>query len=335
MVDVFLSENVQLGADWLSEIKLALNRADIIIVLFSRASQGRPWINIEAGYGVMAEKLVIPVCHSGLAKDRLPVIYGLRQGLNLTDRSDVLKLLETIAAATPARRLLVHDKQQVVDDWMDIISRAAAQTPTHVVRADSPIVVWMIGSVNGVDEGYRDRAFKTAEALADAFIEREYHVVLGRNLLLNYLADRMVFAAQDDEPSDLPQILARKSARSTSGAPNPVIVLGSLRSPHGVRQIFLAAIAKVPDVALIVGGSPDGRAVEEASLARAAGIPVLPLRFTGGAALRTEASFDPEFAQAIENLQATRGSDLIGRLACDLIERQVRTVRQRLNAGPT
>jgi hypothetical protein len=100
-----------------------------------------------------------------------------------------------------------------------------------------------------------------------------------------------------------------------------------------VRQVFLDAIAKVPDVAVVLGGSPAGRAVEEASLARDAGIPVLPLKFTGGAALSADASFDGRLAEAIEDLQTIRGSDIVGRMVCDLIERQVGITRRRLNAS--
>lgn len=236
MVECFLSGEIHLGAEWLGEIKAALNGADAIVVLLSPTSQNRPWINIEAGYGVMAGKLVIPVCHSGLAPRDLPIIYSLRQGLTLTEPADVLNLFETIARATPARRLLAVDKGALVSGWIDTMSRAAAVAPPYTPLAGAPIVVWVMGSVTDADEGYRARAFKAAEALAEVFIERGYRVVVGRNLLLNHLTDgaaRKADLEADGEPTDLPQLLARKSSRSGGWTPNPLVMLGSLRAKRG------------------------------------------------------------------------------------------------------
>ena len=82
-VEVFLAEDIPLGANWFDQIKAALGRSDVLVVLFSKHSIGRPWINIEAGYGVMAGKQVIPVCQPGFSKAELPVIYGLLQAVDL------------------------------------------------------------------------------------------------------------------------------------------------------------------------------------------------------------------------------------------------------------
>ncbi|MFG6490512.1 toll/interleukin-1 receptor domain-containing protein [Roseateles sp. BYS78W] len=68
MVEVFLSEDTRLGDNWLAKVKTALTDSDFVFVLFSPTSHSRPWINIEAGYGVMAGKPVVPICCLGLKK---------------------------------------------------------------------------------------------------------------------------------------------------------------------------------------------------------------------------------------------------------------------------
>jgi hypothetical protein len=332
MVDVFLSEDIPLGADWLMAIRDALQKADVIVVLFSPSSQSRPWINIEAGYGVMAGKPVIPVCCLGLKKENLPTIYGLRQALYPTDEGDVLKLLESVASATPARRLLVEDRNKAIQRWVEAVNSASASVPAYIPAFGDPVVVWVTGSVNELEEEYRNRAFKTAAALAKAFISRGYRVVLGRNVLLNYLADRV--AAEDissieEHHGDLPQLLAAESAQAGLAAPNPLIILGSLRSPRGIRRLFMDSIGRVPDVAIVLGGTSRGRAFDEAEQAKRAGIPVLPLSFTGGAAAEVEPSMHESLGSQVAAIQAMkRGSDVIGSAVCDVIDRQATISRQ-------
>jgi uncharacterized SAM-binding protein YcdF (DUF218 family) len=122
-VSVFLAEDIPLGKNWLNEIRDALKAADMVLVLFSRTSSSRPWVNIEAGYGVMAGKQVLPLCHSGFSKSDLPIIYGLLQAVDPLGPADVGKLLDQIAKNTPARRLLV-DRSTVIQHWIEHISEA-------------------------------------------------------------------------------------------------------------------------------------------------------------------------------------------------------------------
>ena len=126
-------------------IRDALQKADVIVVLFSPSSQLRPWINIEAGYGIMAGKTVIPVCCLGLKKENLPTIYGLRQALYPTDEGDVLKLLESVATATPARRLLVEDRHRAIQRWVAVVNDASASVPAYLPALADPVVVWVTG----------------------------------------------------------------------------------------------------------------------------------------------------------------------------------------------
>jgi hypothetical protein len=115
-VDLFLAEDIPLGSNWFENIRNALISADLILALFSPSSMERPWINIEAGYGIMANKRVIPICCLGLQKLDLPVVYVLQQAMCVDDMIDVNKLLEEIARNTSAQSLLV-DKTKAIDSW--------------------------------------------------------------------------------------------------------------------------------------------------------------------------------------------------------------------------
>ncbi len=331
MVDVFLSEDIKLGDNWLAAVKSSLLDSDSVFVLFSRTSHSRPWINIEAGYGVMAGKQVVPICCLGLKKSELSVVYSLQQAMQLTDAGDVIRLLETIAERTPAKRLLVEDRQKVAQRWVEAARIAESLLPVYTPRIDEPVLVWLIGSVNDVPDPFRDRAFKTADALSASFINAGFRVVLGRSNLLNYMADRIAYESINsvqNQTGDLPQLLATKAARSESRVLNPVILLGSLRAAHNIRRVFVDCVGRVPDVAIALGGTIGGRAAEEARMAVEAGIPLLPLHFTGGAAANSTTTFDPSLREDISAIQAsTRGSDGVGERVRELIVRQVQVQR--------
>src|SRR5204862_2624591 len=76
---------IEAGRKWLDEVDKALKRADLQIVLCSRASVGRPWVNFEAGAVWLRGIPVIPVCHSGLRAENLPVPLSMLEGLALSD----------------------------------------------------------------------------------------------------------------------------------------------------------------------------------------------------------------------------------------------------------
>ena len=55
------SSDIGLGAQWLAQIDKALQKADALLILCSRRSVERRWINFEAGAGWGRKKPVIPV----------------------------------------------------------------------------------------------------------------------------------------------------------------------------------------------------------------------------------------------------------------------------------
>jgi hypothetical protein len=99
-INVFASsheESLKLGDDWMGTIKKSMKDCKLIIVLCSPLSITRPWINFEAGAGWVRDIPVIPLCHSGLTPDKLPVPINSFQGGNLNNQEDISKVFKRIA----------------------------------------------------------------------------------------------------------------------------------------------------------------------------------------------------------------------------------------------
>src|SRR5215471_16744409 len=62
---------VHAGEDWFKKICDGLRAAKIVILLLSRDSVARPWVNFEAGAAWLGDKHVIPCCFKGLSKGAL------------------------------------------------------------------------------------------------------------------------------------------------------------------------------------------------------------------------------------------------------------------------
>jgi len=96
--DVFISSEIGPGTDWLQNIKKSLNASDEVLTIFTYKSAERPWVNIETGYGVMAEKVVTPVLFGGFTRADLPIIYHLRQAVDSRAEANVASLYNSILA---------------------------------------------------------------------------------------------------------------------------------------------------------------------------------------------------------------------------------------------
>lgn len=99
-LNVFVSSDrtsVQAGAEWLQELKKALRDAPVVIVMCSRESVGKPWVNFEAGGGWIRDAPLVPVCHSGLSPADLPVPLKMLNGIEANDSSGLQKLHDVIA----------------------------------------------------------------------------------------------------------------------------------------------------------------------------------------------------------------------------------------------
>ena len=110
-LDIFVSSDrstIAAGRRWLDEVHKALKSADLQIILCSQASVGRPWVNFEAGAVWLRDIPVIPVCHSGLKPEALPVPLSMLEGISLSDGDGLAKLYDSVAAAMGLRTPAVN-----------------------------------------------------------------------------------------------------------------------------------------------------------------------------------------------------------------------------------
>jgi hypothetical protein len=99
-LDIFVSSDgtsIQAGGKWLDELNKALKEAQIEIILCSKESVGRPWVNFEAGAGWVRGIQVIPVCHSGMKPIDLPVPLSMLQAIEVNKPEGLQLLYEAIA----------------------------------------------------------------------------------------------------------------------------------------------------------------------------------------------------------------------------------------------
>lgn len=100
LLEIFVSsdrESIQAGSKWLDEVDKALKSADLQIILCSKESVGRPWVNFEAGAVWLRGIPVIPLCHSGVKPNDLPVPLGMLQGIVCGEATGLQKLFDAFA----------------------------------------------------------------------------------------------------------------------------------------------------------------------------------------------------------------------------------------------
>lgn len=100
LVEVFLASDttsVAAGTLWLDEVVAGLKRSQLHIVICSKTSVQCPWINYEVGAAGVRGIPIIPLCHSGLVHDQLPVPLCLSQGGILTEASGLQIVYQRIA----------------------------------------------------------------------------------------------------------------------------------------------------------------------------------------------------------------------------------------------
>ena len=85
------------GENWLTAVERAMSEAKAVIVLCSKASVHRPWVQFEVGAAWMKGVPVIPVCHSGMKMSDLQMPLSLRQGVELPTERGIAQLYEGIA----------------------------------------------------------------------------------------------------------------------------------------------------------------------------------------------------------------------------------------------
>lgn len=100
MMDIFVSSDdssISAGTRWLDNISNSLGNCSIELILCSPKSVKRPWINFEAGAGWVRNIPVVPLCHSGMEPNKLPIPLNLLQAIKLSEISGLKLLLPLLS----------------------------------------------------------------------------------------------------------------------------------------------------------------------------------------------------------------------------------------------
>jgi hypothetical protein len=100
IIDVFVSsdlDSIAAGENWLESVDEALRNATALLVLCSRASIQRPWVNFEVGAAWIKRVPIIPICHSGLGLRDLPIPFSVLQGVQANDPTGLRRLYVAIS----------------------------------------------------------------------------------------------------------------------------------------------------------------------------------------------------------------------------------------------
>lgn len=100
MIDVFVSSDstsIQLGGKWLDEVDRSLKQAEVEIVLCSKDSVHRPWVNFEAGGGWVRGIPVVPICHTDIKPVELPIPLNMLEAIEANDALGLKKLYSLVS----------------------------------------------------------------------------------------------------------------------------------------------------------------------------------------------------------------------------------------------
>lgn len=124
LCDIFVSsslDSISAGQEWLATIKDNLSRCSILLGLLSPAALSRPWVYFEFGAGWIRNIPTIPICHSGLSRDDLPVPISVMQAIHLTEEGHLKHLYEAhIARALSLSRMPAVSFSELARSYTDL-----------------------------------------------------------------------------------------------------------------------------------------------------------------------------------------------------------------------
>jgi hypothetical protein len=85
------------GEKWIERIMDELKGAKVVVLMLSKESVKRPWVNFEAGAAWTRDIDIIPVCILGLSKDDLPKPYSSLQAISLGSNGDDEYMARSVA----------------------------------------------------------------------------------------------------------------------------------------------------------------------------------------------------------------------------------------------
>ena len=100
MVDIFVSsdiDSIRTGDKWLETLEQALRETSALLVLCSPASINRPWVNFEVGAAWASSAPIVPICHSGLRPQDLPMPYSVLHSIEANSERGLRRTYSLVA----------------------------------------------------------------------------------------------------------------------------------------------------------------------------------------------------------------------------------------------
>lgn len=184
-IDVFVSSDPDdnpAGTRWLNKIEGELQELDLLIILCSAMSVGRPWINFEAGASWIKKVPIIPFCYLGMQKDRLPRPLSDLQAIDFEEANSFEKLMRAIAKQLKLikpPKLAYDDMKGEIETAMGTFDKPTEAPETQIfrVRAGNKL------KLNNIEEkililiaANEDNGI-TSESLASSLITHNIKVV--------------------------------------------------------------------------------------------------------------------------------------------------------------
>lgn len=125
-IEIFVSSDtnsIAIGTKWLDVIDTALQKSDLLLALCSEVSIARPWINFELGSAWIKKIPIIPICHTGMKKNKLPQPIAMLQGMDLVDEHSLKYMFEGISKhlnLTLGRRI---DFKSMIDEVYEALKK--------------------------------------------------------------------------------------------------------------------------------------------------------------------------------------------------------------------
>lgn len=266
--------SIPTGKNFITHTKEQLSAPKLVVPILTDSYFGSDFCMSELGAAWIKSHEIFPVIVPPLEDDD---VKGVLLGVRVSKVTDLIKyneLQETIRAkiTIQPRSAAKWDMKRdaflrAVNSILDTRQRDAAYH-RPIQNKSGMKTVWFLGSSTEMDIDTSAFVDKLIPELANRLVVVGARAVVGDSEMLRKIA--VAFRAS--------------IAGAAKFVPNPVVIEGSLRD-FPADQIFSETIGRVPDVAIIIGGSASrGRVAAEYENAVRSKIPVLSIGCLGGAA---------------------------------------------------
>lgn len=184
--EVFLSEDLIPGVNWLEEIEIALDKMDLLILIAGPNSITRPWINFEAGAAWIKKVDILPICHSGLTWKELLFPITAFTSLNVEEPSFGKSLIASIANRLNRPEPVLVDHSRIKRKIKAALKKLNPQTNLLNVEDLVPRVI----------SGGRDRAKSLVADMSALLIQNENSLSTRK---IRYSGFLSIFAIKDND----------------------------------------------------------------------------------------------------------------------------------------